>query len=60
MANGGRVQEDAVISKFYEHLCFDLLIKDNDVEIAELIISVCQIKYCTTQKFYWIGTDSRN
>ena len=44
MAIGGSVQEDAVISKFYEPLCFDLLIKDNDVEIAELIISVCQIK----------------
>ena len=36
----GGVQEDVVISKFYETLCFDLLIKDNNVEITELIISI--------------------
>ena len=34
VAIGGMVQEDVVIFIFYEPLCFDLSIKDNDVEIA--------------------------
>ena len=50
-------------------LCFDLLIKDNDVEIAELIISIWSLSVKSnnilqpknfTVNFTFIGADSWN